>query len=41
MLTGIIKAKNVIEKAPEKSRNIPKFGTKTEHTPVRKTTIVL
>jgi len=41
ILTGMIKAKKVIEKAPEKLRKRPKFGTIIEKSPVNKTTTLL
>ena len=37
MVTGIMKARKVIEKAPEKSRNIAKLGTLIEIKPVKST----
>jgi hypothetical protein len=41
MLTGMIKARNVIEIAPEKLRNNPNLGTNMLNAPVNKTTRVL
>lgn len=41
ILTGIINAKNVIEKAPEKLRKRPNFGIIIENRPVNNTTILL
>jgi len=41
LLTGIINAKNVIEKAPEKLRKRPNLGTKIENNPVINTTKLL
>jgi hypothetical protein len=37
IFTGIMKARKVIEKAPEKSRNIAKLGTFIEIKPVKRT----
>jgi hypothetical protein len=37
ILTGIMKAKNVIENAPEKFKNRPNLGIMMEKTPVKKT----
>lgn len=38
-ITGMMNARNVIDNAPEKSRNKPNLGMKIENIPVNKTTI--